>query len=177
MNDEQNLAGAVTRRQAVAGIAIAFASMAAGSRARGQDQQQPAREATAARPRTSLHYEVDYKAAGQRIYELLLDPKQFASMTGRPAEIDASNGGAFSLFGGLILGRNIELVPARRIVQAWRPGSWEPGVYSIVKFEFRDHDSQTRLVLDHTGFPEGDADGLESGWKGHYLDPLTKFLA
>lgn len=88
-----------------------------------------------------------------------------------------AHGGAFSLSGGLIIGRNIGLVPDQRIVQAWRPGSWDPGFHSIVKFEFRARDMQTKPVLDHTGFPMGDADGLDSGWKGHYLDPLAKFLA
>ena len=81
------------------------------------------------------------------------------------------------MFGGLIVGRNIELVPAQRIVQAWRPTHWDPGVYSLVKFELKPRASETTIVLDHTGFPEGDYDGLNSGWKSHYWDPLMKFLA
>jgi hypothetical protein len=35
--------------------------------------------------------------------------------------------GAFNTFGGLIEGRNVELIPNRRIVQAWRPAHWDPG--------------------------------------------------
>src|ERR1044072_1311264 len=56
---------------------------------------------------------------------------------------------------GHIVGRHIELVANERIVQAWRVIDWNPGVYSIVKFELAEHGSGTKLVFDHTGFPEG----------------------
>ena len=54
-----------------------------------------------------------------------------------PPKSIPSAGGAFTTFGKLIEGRNIELVPNQRIVQAWRPASWEPGLYSIVRFELK----------------------------------------
>jgi activator of HSP90 ATPase len=104
----------------------------------------------------------------------LLSSKQFAALTGAPAEVAPRAGGAFTTFGKLIEGRNIELIPNQRIVQAWRPASWEPGVYSIVRFELRPHDSQTTIILDHTGFPEGDFKHLEWGWNKHYWEPLKK---
>ena len=81
------------------------------------------------------------------------------------------------MFGGLILGRNVELVPNQRVVQAWRPASWDPGVYSMVKFELRGQAASTRIVLDHTGFPEGSFRHLDAGWYTHYWEPLRKFLA
>ncbi len=171
---------ALTRRQAIAGLAIALGGLAVGATANGQPQQTPAVQAPsipAGQSRTSLHYEADFKAAAQRIYDVLLDSKLFATFTGLPAEIDPREGGAFSMFGGLIVGRNVELVPGQRIVQAWRPAHWTPGIYSIVKFELKEQGPQTRLELDHTGFPEGESDSLDHGWKSHYLVPLAKFLA
>jgi activator of HSP90 ATPase len=128
-------------------------------------------------PRTSLHQEVELAATASRIEGALLDAKQFAAFTGLAATIDAHEGGAFSLFGGLIVGRNIELVSGQRIVQAWRPTHWNPGVYSIAKFEFRPSGSGTLVVLDHTGFPAGEYDHLSSGWYSHYWDPLKKLFA
>jgi activator of HSP90 ATPase len=86
-------------------------------------------------------------------------------------------GGAFSTFGGLIVGRQIELVPDTRIVQAWRPAYWEPGVYSLVKFELSDSGAGTKLVLDHRGFPDGDGKTLLEGWNKNYWQPLAKYLA
>jgi activator of HSP90 ATPase len=163
----------------IAGVAVAFGSLAAGHHLWGKTQQQTMKEtpSTAANAkRTSLHLEFDYKASPQRIYEALLDSKQFAAFSGMPAAIDSKAGGAFSMFGGMIVGRNVELIPNQRIVQAWRPTHWDPGVYSIVRFELKAQGAETMLVLDHTGFPEGEFDGLESGWHNHYGEPLKKFL-
>jgi len=173
-------AGLLTRRQAIAGIAVALGGLAAGSEVFGQTEPPAMKEApgTAANEtRTSLHQEVDFKAGPARIYEVLLDATQFAAFTGNPAEIDAKAGGAFSLFGGLIVGRNIELIPHERIVQAWRPAHWDAGIYSIVKFELKPKEDGTLIILDHKGFPEGDFDHLDSGWKLHYWERLKKFLA
>jgi activator of HSP90 ATPase len=80
----------------------------------------------------SIRQEVNIKASPQRVYDTLLDGKRFSEFTGAPAEIDAKSGGTFSCFGGVITGRNIELLPNERIVQAWRVAVWPDGHYSIV---------------------------------------------
>jgi activator of HSP90 ATPase len=133
--------------------------------------------------RTSLHQQIELNAAPERIFHILLDSKEFAAVTGMAATIDPGAGGAFNTFGGLIEGRNIEIIPSSRIVQAWRPTSWDSGVYSIVRFELKASSAPntssvgTTLVLDHTGFPEGDFDHLDPGWHMRYWDPMTKYLA
>jgi activator of HSP90 ATPase len=43
-------------------------------------------------------------------------------------------GGTFTLFGGYVTGRNLEMLPDERLVQAWRAGSWKPGAFSIAAF-------------------------------------------
>ena len=82
-----------------------------------------------------IHQEISFKAGSQRIYEALTNADQFGELTNAPAEINSESGGKFSCFGGMITGQTIEVVPGTRLVQAWRVGHWEPGVYSIVKFE------------------------------------------
>ena len=167
----------LTRRQLVNGAAIAIGGILASSTLLAETLQQPAPEkpgSSATAMRTSLHDEIVLKTSPQRIYDLLLSSKQFAALTGAPAEIDPRAGGAFTTFGKLIEGRNVELIPHRRIVQAWRPAAWEPGVYSIVRFELRPGGSETTIVLHHTGFPEGDFKHLEWGWVHHYWEPLKK---
>jgi uncharacterized protein YndB with AHSA1/START domain len=126
--------------------------------------------------RTFLHQEIDLKTTPARLYAVLLDSKQFSAFSHLPADIQSEPGGAFSMFGARILGRNVEIVPNQRIVQAWRSAGWDPGVYSIVRFEFKAQGTQTRAILDHTGFPAGDYDNLSSGWKSHYWDPLQLFF-
>ena len=170
-----------TRRELIAGSVVALGSLAAGTAA-AQDSKPPQKMAVvpsagSEATRTSLHQEIALNAGPERVYEALLDSKRFAAFTGMPAEISRDAGGPLKMFGGLIVGRNIELVANERIVQAWRPAHWDPGVYSVVKFELRKKDSQTVLILDHTGFPEGDFAGLDSGWHERYWEPLKKYLA
>jgi activator of HSP90 ATPase len=126
--------------------------------------------------KTFLHQEVSFSAPPARIYEIFLSSKEFGAMTKLAADISPDVGGAFSMFGGIIVGRNIELVPTQRIVQAWRPKYWNPGVYSMVKFELVVVGVGTKIVLDHTGFPPGTYKGLNSGWSERYWDPLRKYL-
>lgn len=167
------------RRRFVTGMAMGLGALAVNAKARAVVQQSAMNDvpgSAANRTKTSLHYQAEVKTTPEGLYHALLDPKQFAAFTGLPAEIDAKEGGAFSLFGGLIVGRNVELIPSRRIVQAWRPSHWDAGVYSIVRFELKPSGAQTTMVLDHTGFPEGLADHLDQGWHEHYLDGLKKYF-
>lgn len=173
------VADVLTRRRVMAGLALAVGSLSASIQARGQAQMNmtEARSTGTEGLLTYLHQEVDFSATSQRIYNILLDSRQFAAFTGSPAEISREAGGPLSMFGGLIVGRNIELLPNQRIVQAWRPASWDPGVYSVVKFDFAEKGSNTKIILDHTGFPEGSFRHLDSGWYLRYWEPLKRFVA
>ena len=171
-----------TRRKLLAGVAVALGGLAVGpyalAKAEGNDEKTKEAMSTGVEGLlTYLHQEIEINASRQKVYDALLDFKQFTAFSGAPAEIHREPGGTFSLFGGLIVGRNIELVPKERIVQAWRPANWEPGVYTLVRFELNELGPQTRIVLDHTGFPEQNFRHLNSGWYTHYWEPLKKYFA
>ena len=165
-----------SRRQAVTGLAVTLGGLTISPRLSSQPAIQEPPPEPATKARTTLHQEVDLKAAAQRIFEILLDAKQFAAVTGLSAEIDPRPGGAFKTFGGRIEGRNVELVEGKRIVQAWREPAWDPGVYSLVHFELAAAGTGTKLVLDHTGFPEGSYDHLFPGWHERYWNPMKKYI-
>jgi activator of HSP90 ATPase len=179
--NSMGLAQRPTRRQLVTAIGIAGCGQILNPVLCGESRDKAMKKqpgTTANKGRTSLHQEIDYKAIPQRIYNVLLSSKDFAAFSGAPAEIDPQAGGAFSMFGGMIVGRNIELVPHQRIVQAWRPtGDFPEGTYSLVKIGLKPQGAETKLILDHTGFPEGHFDHLNAGWYSHYWEPLRKFLA
>jgi activator of HSP90 ATPase len=187
MSDRNKLAALTngpTRRQAIVGVAIAFGGLALGS-----TKAWAGAEEEVSRTAESIHQEAVFKASRKRVYEALTDTKQFDRVIqlsgvmksmppgGKPTEISREVGGAFTLFGGYITGRQVELVPSERIVQAWRTGGWAPGVYSIAKFELVEQSSGTKIVFDHTGFPKGEGEHLAAGWKAHYWEPLEKLLA
>jgi uncharacterized protein YndB with AHSA1/START domain len=125
----------------------------------------------------SIHQEVVIKASPGRVYEALTDSRRFSEFTGgSPADISGEVGGHFSCVGGMIVGRQLELMPGRRIVQAWRAGNWDEGVFSIVRFELKSQGSDTRIVFDHTGYPEAHREHLDGGWHKMYWEPLKKYL-
>src|SRR5258707_15292534 len=127
---------------------------------------------------TAIHKEIDFKAGPQCVYDALLDASKFSAFTGgAPAEIQREAGGAFSCFGGMVTGRNLELVPDRRIVQAWRIKIWPEGEYSIVAFELQAHGSGTHLTMEHKGFPDAmrahlNGEMPDGGWNRQYWEPL-----
>jgi activator of HSP90 ATPase len=172
-----------TRRQAIAGAVMISASMAM------RPAQLCAETEEISHTAESIHQETQYKASPKRVFDALTDTSQFdkiihiasgmntMSLGNEPTAISRELGGPFTLFGGHIIGRQIELVPNERIVQAWRVVDWAPGIYSVAKFELQDQGSGTKIVFDHTGFPQGKGEHLAAGWKSHYWDPLEKFLA
>lgn len=111
-----------------------------------------------------------------KVYKALTSADQFGEVTGAAAEISAEAGGAFSCFGGQIVGRHIELLPNERIVQAWRVKMWPEGLYSVVRFNISGSEETTTLELVHTGYPEDAADHLQPGWHKMYWAPLKKYL-
>jgi len=125
---------------------------------------------------SQIHQEVTFNAPVGQVYHALLDSREFGKITGAPAEIDATEGGKFVCFGTFILGRNVEIVPDKRIVQAWRVFNWPEGVYSIVRFELHADGRKTKLVFDQDGAPEAEVVHLDPGWGKKYWEPLRKFL-
>jgi len=129
-----------------------------------------------------IRQEIVFNATPKSLYDTLLDAKRFSEFTGgAPVKIDPKVGGAFSCFGGIITGLNVELLPNQRIVQAWRVSMWPAGVYSIVKFELQPEGPLTRLVMDHTGFPEEmrahlNGEETNGGWHRQYWQPLKRYL-
>jgi activator of HSP90 ATPase len=184
MNVDEKGDQTATRRDVIAGLTLGLsvaAIVAASSRAEA---------AEIARNMESIHHEITFKASPERLYAALTDAKEFqkvvllgdAVKTGmvkdpQPAQISTVAGGEFAVFGGYITGRQIELVPNVRIVQAWRTGTWNSGTYSIARFALAPQGTGTLLIFDHTGFPKGEAEHLAQGWKTNYWQPLEKMLS
>src|ERR1700682_2583456 len=49
---------------------------------------------------TFVHQELDFRASPERVYEALLDEKQFAAFSRSPAQIQREAGGGLGVFGG-----------------------------------------------------------------------------
>jgi uncharacterized protein YndB with AHSA1/START domain len=138
----------------------------------------------------AIHQEVLFKASRRRVYRLLTDAREFDAVTrlsdaitlvtapnAKATTISPHVGGSFTLFGGYITGRHLEMVPDERLVQAWRAGGWPTAEYSIVNFALEEAGEGCRLVFNHRGFPDSQGSSLAHGWRVHYWDPMAKQLA
>jgi activator of HSP90 ATPase len=172
MTDSKGAIGSADRRSLLSASVLSLGAVVFGVKRAQADSPSPGSSDS-----SFIHQENRFNASPTRIYQIFLDSKEFGAMTGLPADISDEPGGTLSMFGGVIIGRNVELVPAQRIVQAWKPKYWSAGVYSLVKFELVAVGASTRIVLDQTGFPAGTFKGLDEGWPKRYWNPLTKYLA
>lgn len=131
-----------------------------------------------------LHQAVTLAASPQRVFDVLTNGAEFAAATEKAAILSATEGDTFKLFGGSIEGRHIELLPGKRVVQAWRIADWEAGVYSIVRITLTPDGRGTKMTLDQFGVPEGKSpffatwqEHVTVGWQKYYYDALKSYLA
>lgn len=125
---------------------------------------------------TTVEQTVNFPAGLERTFRAIADATEHAAFTGAPASFPSEVGGAFTTHGGNIEGRLLEVVPNERLVQAWRPSGWPPGVYSVVRYEFSGDDHRCEIALTHTGLPDGEAEHIAEGWQKMYWGPLTTYL-
>jgi activator of HSP90 ATPase len=183
----------ITRRALaihVAALPIAFTAAARGFAASNSNNVAVATTDGLSHASEAIHQELLFNAGPQRVYGALTNGKSFDAITrlsdgdallkatgAIPTAINSEVGGTFTLFGGYVTGRNLEMLPDERLVQAWRAGSWKPGAFSIATFSFLKDGTKTKLLFDHRGFPDGQGSSLAQGWHAHYWGPLTTFLA
>ncbi len=134
----------------------------------------------------SIHQQAVIPASPAQVYAVLADAEALSGLSGMSGLTGRSEGEEFSAFDDHVTGRQIELVPGERVVQAWRFPVWDPGRYSIVQFTLAPEDGGTRLAIDQDGEPDGpDAlgchrtwhDHLDANWPTFYLTPLTKHFS
>ena len=116
-------------------------------------------------------------ASPKEIYDAWLNGRQHAQMTGS-AKASASTkiGGKFTAWDGYISGRNLTLVPERKIVQAWRTSEFTDSEEdSQIELTFKKTARGTRVTLRHSNVPDGHK-GYRSGWGDHYFAPMKAYF-
>lgn len=125
----------------------------------------------------TIKQKVKFKASPEYVYSLLADSKKHEAVTGAKATISNKIGGNFSAYDGYITGVNVDLLPGKRIVQAWRGEDFPDGIFSIASFLLvLTKDGGTELTLTHRGVPKNLIPEIEKGWKEHYWDKMNSFI-
>lgn len=116
-------------------------------------------------------------ATPEAVYNAWLSSEGHAGMTGSPASVSALVGGEFEAWDGYIHGKNLELVPHKRIVQSWRTSEFsadEPDSRIVITLE--PAGKETKLTLHHTGLPPHGGQ-YESGWVESYFEPMREYFS
>jgi uncharacterized protein YndB with AHSA1/START domain len=117
----------------------------------------------------TIKHKVRFDAPPKEIYGLLADSRKRTEVTGRKAVIGKKVGDAFSTDAGKVTGVNVDLVPGRRLVQAWRRNDFPEGVYSMAAITLAPTPKGgTELVLTHRGVPKHLLDDTEDYWRRNY---------
>lgn len=107
------------------------------------------------------------------VYQALTFPLTIQLWTGDKAEMSTEPGSEFSLWGGSILGRNLEFEEGKKIVQQWYFGEQkEP---SIVTIKLHPDKQKTSVELIHTNIPDAEYDDFVYGWDVYYFGALKEF--
>jgi uncharacterized protein YndB with AHSA1/START domain len=125
----------------------------------------------------TIKQRVKFKAAPATVYDLLADSRKHAAVTGRKATISTKIGGPFSIGGDDVTGINVDLVPGRRIVQAWRHRRFPEGIFSMAAVTLTPApDGGTELVLVHRGVPKDLIPETEQTWREQYWSRIKAYL-
>ncbi len=116
-------------------------------------------------------------ASPRKVYDAWVEPGRHAAFTESRATGGTRAGDPFSAWDGYIKGVHLELVPGRRIVQAWRTSDFPAGADdSRLEIGLAPESGKTRLTLIQSGIPDGQAEQYRQGWIDFYFTPLKKYL-
>jgi len=125
----------------------------------------------------TIKQRVHFKAAPGTIYEMLADSRVRSAVTRQKADISQKVGGPFTSDNGRVTGVNVDLVPGKRIVQAWRRRDFPEGVFSMAAVTLAPTPTGgTELVLTHRGVPKALIPDTEEQWRDVYWARMKEWI-
>ncbi len=117
-------------------------------------------------------------ATPKEIYNAWLNSKAHSDFTGGAAKIDPKLKGKFTAWDDYISGTNIELVPHKKIVQAWRTTEFpDKHPDSILEVILEPVPKGTKVTFIHSEIPDGQSEDYKKGWKDFYFTPMKKYFS
>ena len=125
-----------------------------------------------------INHEVFFNVSPEVLYDTLMDEKKHAAFTDSEVTIDPLEEGAFSVFDGYITGKNLQLVPGKKIVQCWKAveDGWPENHLSKITFIIEPVKTGCKLTFVHSNIPDGLKERFDKGWKEHYWERLNSYF-
>lgn len=113
-------------------------------------------------------------ATPEEVYIALSNPFTIELWSGYPAVMDEKTGTEFSLWEGDIIGKNLEMITNKKVVQEWYFG--DQPEKSIVTINLFEDKKGTQVELNHTNIPDDDFDNIKDGWNEYYFGAIKAFF-
>ena len=125
----------------------------------------------------TIHQTTVLPATPQEVFDTFMTSAGHSAFTGEPAEISPEVGAEFSVYNEYATGKNLELIPGKKIVQTWRAGDWPEDAISTLTILLSPTDSgKTQLDFTQTDVPDAEQASIETGWQEWYWEPLERHL-
>lgn len=115
------------------------------------------------------------QATPQEVYLALTFTPTIMLWSGDVAEMSTEPGSEFSLWDGSIVGKNIEFVEGKKIIQQWYFD--EDSENSIVSITLHESGKNTSVELIHVNIPDDAYDDIVRGWNKSYFGALQDFYS
>ncbi len=112
------------------------------------------------------------------IYAAWMDERRHSAFTGKRATVDQWVGGRLTAADGYIDATHILLDTGRRIVLTWRTSDFPTEVAdSQVEVLLEPVAGGTRVIIQHTEIPAGQAEQYKKLWRSLYLESMKRFFS
>ena len=127
----------------------------------------------------SIKQQVIIPAKPLEVYNALMDSKKHSAFTSSVCKIGKKEGSPYSAYDGYIRGKNIKLVPGKKIVQTWQAvdGQWPEDHFSEITFGLKASPKGTLIEFSQKGIPAAQVAEFKKGWPEHYWEPLKAWFS
>ena len=114
------------------------------------------------------------QAPPEEVYLALTNANSILLWTGEEAEMSTEPDTEFSMWSGSIVGKNIEFVENKKIVQQWYfDGQAEESIVTIILHSLKQ---VTSVELKHINIPDKEYNDFVEGWNESYFGSLIEFF-
>jgi activator of HSP90 ATPase len=121
-------------------------------------------------------FKKDFKinAEPSDVYSALTNPYTIELWSGYPAIMSTEPGSEFSLWEGDIIGKNIEFIQDKKVVQEWFFG--EQKEKSLVTITIKPEREHSHVTVEHTNIPDEEFSSIAEGWREYYIGAIIVFF-
>ena len=113
-------------------------------------------------------------ASPEEVYQALTNPLTIEMWSGEEATMSTEPGSEFALWSDSIVGKNIEFIENKKMVQQWYFNQIDE---SIVTIKLPPDGSGTSVELHHTNIPDDDYENITEGWREAYMGSLQEYFS